>query len=167
LSDFLYPGGVAVIKSVVVASSKQVTKRGPIARAKDRLVAGLAERRERIRERPVLNTAYRISVGVVGTVVLAGGIVAIPYPGPGWLIVFAGLAILASEFVWAHHVLRFVKTRYDKFMKWVSRAGLAVQVAFGVFTCAIVLVTLWLLDALNLVAGWVGIHWDWLASPLF
>jgi len=156
-----------VIRSVVVASSKQVTRRGPIARFKDRVTGEFAHRRERIRERPVLNTAYRISVGVVGTAVLAGGIVAIPYPGPGWLIVFAGLTILASEFAWAHHVLRFVKSKYDRFMKWMSRAGLAVQILFGLFTCAVVLLTLWLLDAFNLVAGWVGIHWGWLASPLF
>nr|WP_245556885.1 TIGR02611 family protein [Jongsikchunia kroppenstedtii] len=120
-----------------------------------------------MRERPVLNTAYRVSVGVVGTVVLAGGIVAIPYPGPGWLIVFTGLAILASEFAWAHHVLQFVKSKYDRFMAWMSRAGLVIQILFGLFTCAVVLATLWLLDALNLVAGWVGIHWEWLASPLF
>jgi hypothetical protein len=29
-----------------------------------------------------------------------------------------------------------------------------------------VLVTLWLLNAFGLVAGWVGLQWDWVRSPL-
>src|SRR6478735_4570468 len=57
--------------------------------------------RRRIASNPVLNLSYRIAVGVIGTAVLVVGIVTIPYPGPGWLIVFAGLGILGSEFAWA------------------------------------------------------------------
>ena len=33
------------------------------------------------------------------------------------------------------------------------------------FVCAIVVATLWLLNALPLVGGWVGIHWPWLRIP--
>lgn len=148
-------------------SSTKQTRRNPIVRLKDRVVTAITDRRERIRERPVLNTTYRAAVGVVGTLVLAGGIVAIPYPGPGWFIVFAGLAILASEFEWAHRVLHFAKQKYDRFMDWVSGAGLTVQILFGLLTCAVVLATLWLLNAFDMVAGWFGIHWSWLSSPLF
>ena len=57
--------------------------------------------RDRLRDRPKADFGYRIVVGVVGLVVLAVGILAIPYPGPGWAIVFVGLAILATEFDWA------------------------------------------------------------------
>ena len=32
---------------------------------------------------------WRVGVGVVGAAVLIGGIFLIPYPGPGWLVVFA------------------------------------------------------------------------------
>ena len=67
--------------------------------------------REGLRERRTTNAAYRALVGVTGGVVLVAGIIAIPYPGPGWAIVFIGLAILASEFVWAHHTLKFAKGR--------------------------------------------------------
>jgi hypothetical protein len=35
-----------------------------------------------------------------------------------------------------------------------------------VLTVAIVLVTLWLVNALGLVAGWVGLRWDSVQSPL-
>ena len=80
--------------------------------------------RERLRQRRTTDLVYRMMVGITGAVVLAGGIVAIPYPGPGWAIVFIGLAILASEFAWAHHTLRIVKSRYDGFMDWFARQSL-------------------------------------------
>lgn len=124
------------------------------------------EKRERIAQNRSLDLTYRIAVGVVGTVVLIAGIVAIPYPGPGWLIVFAGLGILASEFEWAHRLLRWVRKRYDAFMDWFSKQNLWVRGLGVVFTCAVVLATLWVLGALGMVASWVGLDWGWLQSPL-
>jgi uncharacterized protein (TIGR02611 family) len=38
----------------------------------------------------------------------------IPYPGPGWLVVFAGLALLATEFERAQRVLTFARTHYAR-----------------------------------------------------
>ena len=105
--------------------------------------------------------------GVIGGIVLIAGIIAIPYPGPGWLIVFAGLGILATEFDWAHRLLRFARERYDRFAAWLSRQNIVVKGAFGVGTCLIVLATVWLLGAAAMIGGWFGIHWPWLASPLF
>jgi uncharacterized protein (TIGR02611 family) len=40
-------------------------------------------------------------VAIIGTSVILIGIPMIPLIGPGWLVVFTGLAILASEFAWA------------------------------------------------------------------
>jgi len=111
--------------------------------------------REHIAARPTLNTTYRVTVAMVGTIVLVLGVVAIPYPGPGWLIVFAGLGILASEFAWAHRTLHGVRTRYDRFMAWFSRQSKVV-----------VLTTLWLLGTFSLVGGWAGLEYSWMDSPL-
>jgi uncharacterized protein (TIGR02611 family) len=106
-------------------------------------------------------------VGVLGALVLAGGVVAIPYPGPGWLIVFAGLAILGSEFTWAKRVLRFARGKYDAWTEWLGRQNLFVKLLVLAATGLIVLATLWLLNALYLVAGWVGLdEWTWLKSPI-
>ncbi|NDZ95230.1 TIGR02611 family protein [Streptomyces sp. SID6673] len=124
------------------------------------------QRRYLIRRNPKLHLAYRIVVGVVGTLVLACGIVAIPYPGPGWLIVFLGLGILASEFSWAHRVLTYARGKYDAFMDWMQRQHWSVQAGAWLGTAAIVVVTLWLLGAIGMVAGWVNIDADWLASPI-
>lgn len=107
-------------------------------------------------------------MAVLGTAVLVLGIIAIPYPGPGWLIVFAGLAILASEFAWAKRVLQYARGKYDAWTDWLGRQTLAVRLAVLALTGFIVLVTLYLLGALYLVAGWVGLDgWTWLQSPLF
>ncbi|HEV8564834.1 MAG TPA: TIGR02611 family protein [Actinomycetota bacterium] len=53
----------------------------------------------------------RIAVTVVGFLVLVIGLILIPLPGPGWLIVFAGLAILAREYVWAERLLNTAKQK--------------------------------------------------------
>lgn len=99
---------------------------------------------------------------------LVAGIVAIPYPGPGWLIVFAGLAVLASEFAWAKRVLRYARGKYDGWTDWLGRQTLPVRIAVLILTGLIVLATLYLLNALYLVAGWVGLGgWAWLRSPFF
>jgi uncharacterized protein (TIGR02611 family) len=122
--------------------------------------------REWVRRRPVLDLAYRILVAVVGTAVLVAGIIAIPYPGPGWLILFAGLAILGTEFHWAQRMLHWSRLRYDAWTSWLRRQRPAVRLAVIALTGAIVLVTLWLVDAFGVVAGWLSLHWDWVRSPL-
>ena len=110
---------------------------------------------------------YRIGVALVGGLVLAVGVVLIPYPGPGWLIIFAGLAILATEFHWAKRLLRFLRRRYDAWRGWLSRRHWMVRLLAILFTAAIVLATLWALGAFSLVGGWFGVHWQWLRSPFF
>lgn len=122
--------------------------------------------RKRIGRRRWVGLAFRIGVGLLGTVVLVGGILLIPYPGPGWLVVFAGLAILATEFAWAGRVLAFARARYDAWNAWLRRQNVWIRLATLLATGLIVLVILWLLGVFSLVGGWFGAHWDWLRSPL-
>ncbi len=105
-------------------------------------------------------------VGVVGAAVLVLGIIAIPYPGPGWLILFAGLAILGTEFLWAQRVLGWVRARYDAWVEWTRQQSPIVRLGVITLTGVIVLVTLWVVGAFGMVAGWFGLQWDWLRSPL-
>jgi uncharacterized protein (TIGR02611 family) len=53
--------------------------------------------------------AKRVIVGALGGVITLFGVVALVAPGPGWLIIFTGLGILASEFAWAARLLRQAK----------------------------------------------------------
>ena len=125
-----------------------------------------ARRRDRLRERPVADFVYRVAVGVVGLIVLLVGIVAIPYPGPGWAIVFVGLAILATEFYWAHRTLTFTRNRYDSVMSWFRSQGWWVQALGAVFTAAVVVGTLWLVGAVGWSAGLLGLDHPALDSPI-
>jgi uncharacterized protein (TIGR02611 family) len=105
-------------------------------------------------------------VGVVGGVVLVGGIAMIPYPGPGWLVVFAGLAILGSEFEWARRLLHAGRSRYDVWTAWMRRQSTVVRLLMVALTGVVVLVSLWLFNAFGLVAGAIGLDWSWLKGPI-
>ena len=50
--------------------------------------------------------ARRIVVGVVGATVLLLGVLMIVTPGPAFVVIPVGLAILSIEFAWARHWLR-------------------------------------------------------------
>jgi uncharacterized protein (TIGR02611 family) len=81
------------------------TQGGRTARARARWRAG----RERLDSYPRLRLAYKIGVALAGVVVIAVGLVLVPLPGPGWLIVFVGVAVLGTEFPAAHRVTQAVR----------------------------------------------------------
>jgi uncharacterized protein (TIGR02611 family) len=125
------------------------------------------QRRAKIAENPKNEMVYRIIVGVIGVIVLIIGIICIPFVGPGWLIVFAGLGILASEFEWAQRLLGWVKERYDQTMEWYGKQSVIVKGASALLTFAVTVAALWLLNTFAMVGGWFGLDWPWLKSPLF
>lgn len=53
--------------------------------------------------------ARRIAVFVVGSTVLAVGVALIVLPGPAFVVIPVGLAILSIEFAWARSWLRKVR----------------------------------------------------------
>jgi tellurite resistance protein TerC len=48
----------------------------------------------------------KIVIGVIGTTVLLIGLALIVLPGPAIIVIPIGLAILASEFIWARRVVK-------------------------------------------------------------
>jgi len=61
----------------------------------------------------------RLVIAVIGgTVVLIGLLLSVPLvPGPGFLVVIAGLAILATEFVWAKRMLKRARAEANALMR--------------------------------------------------
>ena len=55
--------------------------------------------------------SVRLSVAAVGFTVLAVGLVMLVTPGPGLLVIIAGLAILAHQYAWAATALDKAKAR--------------------------------------------------------
>ncbi|WP_240423232.1 TIGR02611 family protein [Leucobacter sp. wl10] len=71
--------------------------------------------RRAIRRRPWLNTAYKVAVTVLGVLVVVVGLILVPLPGPGWLIVFIGLTILGTEYHWARRLLAWLRRVLARF----------------------------------------------------
>jgi uncharacterized protein (TIGR02611 family) len=71
-------------------------------RPRPSLIEKLEARRETHRERSRL---FRIGFGVVGMLVLIGGLVMLVTPGPAFVLIPIGLAMLSLEFVWAERLL--------------------------------------------------------------
>ena len=78
----------------------------------------LRDIRRRIDRRPALRRAYRVSVAVLGGTIAILGLLLVPLPGPGWLVVFLGLAILGTEFAWAKRLAAFTKRQLARFWAW-------------------------------------------------
>jgi len=51
---------------------------------------------------------------VIGFTLLVIGVVLIVTPGPGWLVILSGLAVLAAEFLWARRLLDRLKSGADR-----------------------------------------------------
>ncbi len=104
--------------------------------------------RDRLKKHPALALAYRIGVGILGTLVVLLGLVLVPFPGPGWLIVFVGLGILATEFAWAERLLDFGKAKFRAWLRWVGRQHLVVRALISIatlgFVAGVVLLTVYL-----------------------
>jgi uncharacterized protein (TIGR02611 family) len=75
--------------------------------------------------RVIWRSGKRAVVLVAGVALLAVGLVMFVTPGPGIVLVVAGLAVLATEFAWAEHLLDRAK---DK----AARAGESAQRLPGV-----------------------------------
>jgi uncharacterized protein (TIGR02611 family) len=58
-----------------------------------------------------LKQAKRLIVIVIGFTVLLAGVAMLVLPGPAFIVIPLGLAILATEFVWARNLLRKVKEK--------------------------------------------------------
>jgi uncharacterized protein (TIGR02611 family) len=73
----------------------------------------------------IWRSSKRAGVFVVGVALVIVGLIMFVTPGPGIVLVVAGLAVLASEFAWAEHLL-------DKAKEQAARAGRSAQRLPGV-----------------------------------
>jgi uncharacterized protein (TIGR02611 family) len=80
---------------------------------------------------PVGRLVWRVIIGAIGGLITVLGAIALVGPGPGILIVLAGLGILATEFAWAARVMVHTRTYAQKaadkagIPKWAQLALIA------------------------------------------
>ncbi|HJR26361.1 MAG TPA: PGPGW domain-containing protein, partial [Acidimicrobiales bacterium] len=64
--------------------------------------------------RVIARNGKRMAIFVVGVALLAAGVVMLVLPGPGLLVIIAGLAVLATEFAWAERLLDRAKEQAER-----------------------------------------------------
>lgn len=67
-----------------------------------------------------MGTVLRAAKIVAGFGLLIAGIAMIALPGPGWLTIAAGLAVLAGEYAWARRLLDRLKQRINRLRRRIS-----------------------------------------------
>ncbi|MGQ0618251.1 MAG: PGPGW domain-containing protein [Acidimicrobiia bacterium] len=70
--------------------------------------------RETARGRQTLKAARKLAILVIGSTLVALGLVLLVLPGPGGLVIIAGLAVLAIEFAWAARLLEKAKEKAQR-----------------------------------------------------
>jgi len=84
--------------------------------------------RERLYATRIGRFGVKIVVALVGTLVIAVGVVLLPLPGPGWVVILGGLAILAMEFHWARQLLTFTRRQLLRWTRLVRDGSWLVRV---------------------------------------
>ncbi|MFM8855028.1 MAG: PGPGW domain-containing protein, partial [Actinomycetota bacterium] len=90
---------------------------------------------QQIKSNPYGSLVWRVFIGVIGGLITIIGTIFLFAPGPGLLVLLAGLGILATEYAWAANAIRKTKsiaqTTSEKFriplwVKYLLIAGGAV-----------------------------------------
>ena len=71
----------------------------------------------------IARNTWRATVSAVGFVFIVLGAIMMVTPGPGLLVIIAGLAILATQYAWAERALNAARTRAAKAKEAALRRG--------------------------------------------
>jgi uncharacterized protein (TIGR02611 family) len=119
---------------------------------------------DKIRANPTGRVSLKIGIGVLGGLVVAAGIVMIPFPGPGWAVVILGLAIWAIEFAWARNLLEFTKRHVQSWTHWIGRQSLPMRGLIGLVGFIFVSAIVWASVKLTFHKDLAQIIWNWLSG---
>jgi hypothetical protein len=103
--------------------------------------------------------ARRVAIEVLGWTLVVAGIAALILPGPGLLMIFAGLAVLSQQYEWAERRLEPIKYRAlkgaaESVETWV-RIAFSSIVALALLACGVV----WIWGPA--VPGWWPLRDSW------
>jgi uncharacterized protein (TIGR02611 family) len=120
--------------------------------------------RQRVHANRTARLTWRVVIAVIGAVVVVVGIILIPFPGPGWLIVLGGLAIWALEFVWAQRLLQFTRGRLEWWWHWLGRQHWTARGLVAVTGLAFVSTVVWLSLRFSLGVRSLADVWDYITT---
>jgi uncharacterized protein (TIGR02611 family) len=120
--------------------------------------------RQRIRSTRTGRLTLQLIIAIIGGIIVATGIVLIPFPGPGWLIVLGGLAVWAIEFAWAQRLLSFTRARLEQWWRWLGRQHILVRLLAGLIGLAFVATVVWLSVRYSLGVRSIDQFWDYITT---
>jgi len=94
----------------------------------------LLQRREQHQHRHI---AFRVVWGIAGSLVLLGGLIMLVTPGPAFVLIPVGLAMLALEFEWAERLLERALLAAEKARERAENATRTQRVLGVLGTCAL------------------------------
>jgi uncharacterized protein (TIGR02611 family) len=100
---------------------------------KPSLIDRLREQRGRHVER---NVIYRVAFALTGLIVLLAGVAMLVLPGPAFVVIPIGLAMLALEFAWAENMLEKALERAEAAKGAVKKTSRAQRI-FGAMAIAL------------------------------
>lgn len=111
----------------------------------------------RIRQRWIGDSAlrrlvWRLVVTALGGAIVLSGLAMLVLPGPGWAVIFLGLAVLATEYAWAHRLLVVSKEKAQ------GAASSAFSPENRTRTFALLVIVAMLLAS---VISWYVYHYGW------
>lgn len=98
-------------------------------------------RRHQENRRGELDPRTFLSIGG-GILVVVGGLIAVPGPGPGWLITFLGLGLVAGEFQPVARSMDRAEVKLRALARWVAGAWTSSSTAVKVSICLAILLCL-------------------------
>jgi uncharacterized protein (TIGR02611 family) len=120
--------------------------------------------RQRIRSTRTGRLTLQLVIAIIGGIIVATGIVLIPFPGPGWLIVLGGLAVWAIEFAWAQRLLSYTRARLEQWWRWLGRQHILVRLLAGLIGLAFVATVVWLSVRYSLGVRSIDQFWDYITT---
>lgn len=108
----------------------------------------MASARGRVHKLPAGEAIWRVAIAIIGLIVVTVGVILLPLPGPGWLIIFLGIGVWATEFAWAHRLLSWARAFVRRWTSWLAtlprwRQSLVGVTGFAVVALVVSLGWLW------------------------
>jgi uncharacterized protein (TIGR02611 family) len=113
-------------------------------RPRPKLIEKLEAQRESHRERHLV---MRVAFAITGTIISVAGVVMLVTPGPAFVLIPIGLAMLSMEFVWAERLLgkslEQAAIAQEKAARTTRRQRIMAAIGTGLAIAACVLGVLW------------------------
>jgi uncharacterized protein (TIGR02611 family) len=93
-----------------------------------------AQRAEHLQRHPVL----RVGIALVGVLVLLGGVIMLVTPGPAFVLIPIGLAILSLEFKWAENLLETALEHAERAQQRAAQTTRTQRILGAVLTGAVI-----------------------------